>query len=249
MVNDEVTKGMSSWNSEDDASIANYTEWQANLLRPHLGGSTLEVGAGTGRMAELIVRGTSFTRYVALEPSQHFYPMLARRVPQVEALNGTIDSLGPEFDRTFDVVFSSHVLEHIEDDLSFLRSVDRLVKPGGKIVTLVPALNWLMSPLDHNIGHYRRYDKRMVRSLAARLGYEEVLTRYDNLIGVAGYWWVCKAKKTHYQDSEKKQRLVGAFKFFDRAVLPMMSRFERLVPPPIGLSLTSVLRKPLTDRA
>jgi hypothetical protein len=35
---------------------------------------------------------------------------------------------------------------------------------------LVPALQALYSNLDRNIGHYRRYDKAMVRRLIAGLG-------------------------------------------------------------------------------
>lgn len=244
-LDDGVTKGMSSWGTEDDAAITNYTEWQATLIRPYLGSRVLEIGAGTGRMTELLLRdATRFGRYVALEPSQHFFPMLSARLPKVEALNATIDGLGAEYDAAFDTVFSVHVLEHIEDDSGFLRSADRLLRPGGTLVTMVPALNWLMSPLDHNIGHHRRYDKGMMRSLAQRLGYQISVCRYDNLVGVAGYWWVCKAQKTHYQTPGKKKKLVGAFRFFDRVVLPLASRVEAVIPPPLGLSLTAVFVKP-----
>jgi SAM-dependent methyltransferase len=242
---DLVTKGMSSWNSEDDAVWSNYTSWQASLIRPHLGRRVLEIGAGTGRLTELLVRDSQqFDRYVALEPSLHFFPILSRRIPKLEAVNGSIDALPKEFEGAFDTVFSAHVLVHIDDDLAFLKSAGRFLRPEGKLIMLVPALDWLMSPLDRNIGHYRRYDKAMARSLADRLGYQLTWCRYDNLIGVIGYWWICKVRKVHYQSPEKKTRLMGAFWFFDRVVLPAFSHLEAIVPPPIGLSLTAVFSKP-----
>jgi hypothetical protein len=44
----------------------------------------------------------------------------------------------PFADSTFDVVFCSHVLEHVPDDLMAMRECHRVLKPGGWAVFLVP---------------------------------------------------------------------------------------------------------------
>ncbi len=44
----------------------------------------------------------------------------------------------PAFDRTFDVIFFNHVIEHIPDDLRALRTVERLLTPDGLLVLGTP---------------------------------------------------------------------------------------------------------------
>ena len=41
-------------------------------------------------------------------------------------------------DHTFDLIYCSHVLEHVSDDRKALREFLRILKPGGKAIILVP---------------------------------------------------------------------------------------------------------------
>ena len=107
----------------------------------------------------------------------------------------------------------------------------------------MPALNALYSDLDKKIGHFRRYDKPMMRELARRAGAELLVNRYDNMIGVLGWYWICKVRGIDYHTAENKKALKGSFSFFSRYVLPVMSTVEKHVSPPIGLNLTAVFRR------
>ncbi len=62
----------------------------------------------------------------------------------------------------YDLIFLLDVLEHIEDDTGFLRSLAKHVKPSGNIVISVPALSWLFGPYDSASGHFRRYDRSVL---------------------------------------------------------------------------------------
>jgi hypothetical protein len=64
------------------------------------------------------------------------------------------------------------VLEHIEDDSEFLADLSAKTAPGTILIMTVPALNGLWSSWDVALGHYRRYDKRMIRQLFAQLPFE-----------------------------------------------------------------------------
>ena len=59
------------------------------------------------------------------------------------------------------------VVEHVEDDREFVRSLRNLLKPGGRLYLSVPASQALWSDQDVYAGHFRRYSRK---SLARLLG-------------------------------------------------------------------------------
>lgn len=98
-------------------------------------GTILDVGCGTGEV--LAVARDRGWRVCGLEPVVKSAEFARARGLDVRA--ATLEGSGlPE--RTFDVVSAFHVLEHMEDGVSFLRLLARWVRPGGLIVVEVP--NW-----------------------------------------------------------------------------------------------------------
>lgn len=58
------------------------------------------------------------------------------------------------------------VLEHIEDDDSFIKEIHRILKPEGQLVLTVPSYMFLFSSFDREVGHFRRYTlKNLTRKL------------------------------------------------------------------------------------
>jgi len=243
--NDEHAKGMTHWESTDCDTLSNYSAMQVERIRPFLGQNILEIGAGGGRFTSALLGSGTFATYVATEPSSTLIAQFKARCPGVEIHQSLIEDLPKTFTGRFDTIIASHVLEHIEDDLMFLRRLRRFVKPGGRIIFMIPALNWLMSDLDRNIGHYRRYDKTMIRRLCRAADVPIESLRYENFLGIAGWWWFCKVRGIHYQNKPSKDQLMWVFNFFDKCILPAMARVEKYIPPPIGLHLTAILKVPL----
>ena len=64
-----------------------------------------------------------------------------------------------EINKTYDVVYTSNVLEHIEDDVSTLKQLHSKIKVNGLLAIYVPAFMCLYNQLDSSVGHYRRYEK------------------------------------------------------------------------------------------
>jgi dTDP-4-dehydrorhamnose reductase len=60
---------------------------------------------------------------------------------------------------TFDVVLSMDVLEHLEDEEWALKEIERILKPNGIFVVMVPAYMFLWGIQDEVAHHYRRYTK------------------------------------------------------------------------------------------
>jgi SAM-dependent methyltransferase len=115
--------------------------------------------------AELFPEGLSYAR--SRVPDATFYQLDARDIP---------------FDREFDVVGAFDVLEHCDDDRSFLAGMRRAVKPGGGVVITVPQHPWLWGPSDEFARHCRRYTRTelvaKVRATGLRL---ELVTSFVTL--------------------------------------------------------------------
>ena len=105
----------------------------ARCLPP--GGRILEIGAGTGEQAaELTHRGFDVT---AIDLASSTYS--ANRV------FNTVDYDGvniPFPDQSFDVVFSSNVLEHAIELDRLEVEIQRVLRPGGKCIHLMPTPSW-----------------------------------------------------------------------------------------------------------
>jgi SAM-dependent methyltransferase len=95
----------------------------------------LEIGAGVGWQARELSRMGHSVEAVDLAGSTY----AAERIWAIRDYDG--EHL-PFPDRSFDVVYSSNVLEHVEQLSSLLAEIRRVVKPGGYIVHLVPSASW-----------------------------------------------------------------------------------------------------------
>lgn len=63
------------------------------------------------------------------------------------------------------------VLEHIEDDVAFLRDLRRHLDPDGRLYLAVPAFQLLWSADDTAAGHFRRYSPSTLRRAIDRAGF------------------------------------------------------------------------------
>jgi SAM-dependent methyltransferase len=70
------------------------------------------------------------------------------------------------------------VVEHIEDDVGFLRELRRVMKPGGRLYLAVPTYQWLWSHEDVIAHHCRRYTQRSLADVCARAGFEVEYATY-----------------------------------------------------------------------
>lgn len=70
------------------------------------------------------------------------------------------------------------VIEHIEDDVAFLKSIRNLISEDGRIYVTVPAYNFLWSAEDVSAGHFRRYDLKSINQLLVTTGFEVEFATY-----------------------------------------------------------------------
>ncbi len=145
-----------------------WKSYLTGLIRPHLGRDVLEVGAGQGSTTAALCRGP-FQRWLCLEPDARLAQSTAGMIRSgelprfCESRVSTLRELPSE--EQFDSVLYIDVLEHIADDVEELRCAAARLRPGGKLIVLAPAHQWLFSPFDRAIGHYRRYTGTSLRAV------------------------------------------------------------------------------------
>jgi SAM-dependent methyltransferase len=135
----------------------------------------LDAGCGSGRnMVELARHGT-VTGVELADASVS----LARERGAGEVIAGSVLEMPFEAD-SFDLAASLDVIEHLEDDLTALRELRRVVAPGGSLLITVPAYQWLWSGHDEINHHFRRYTRRALQRAGEEAGWQQVRTTYFN---------------------------------------------------------------------
>jgi SAM-dependent methyltransferase len=220
------------------AEADNYYRWILRQLSPYLGPHTAEVGAGLGTFALRLLEAPATRRLTLFEPDPGLSAALTERFAErdeVEVRRTVFDPAG--VDMPLDTIVLVNVLEHIGDDAGFARDAWDSLRPGGVLAIFVPALPFLYGSLDRAFDHRRRYTRASMKDLLADAGFEVRHLRYMNLPGVVS-WFVAG-------------RVVGmktirpsSMRWYDRLVVPWVSRLESVVAPPVGQNLLAIGVKP-----
>jgi SAM-dependent methyltransferase len=160
----------------------NWKRYVLGKIRPFLGDEVLEVGAGMGAFAREAAGARK--RWLCLEPDPRLNAALSRSVAGRELPTGCEARLGGietvRADERFDSVVYFDVLEHVEDDLGEARRAFARLKPGGSLIVLAPAHQFLYTPFDRSIGHFRRYSKGTLALVKPEGAVEDVLSYLDS---------------------------------------------------------------------
>jgi SAM-dependent methyltransferase len=215
-----------------------YRRWMFENLKEYLGGRILEVGGGIGNFTEFLL---DRQLVVTVDVLQRCVDYMTERFSDFDnVVPARFDIQNSNILRlqimNFDTVVCLNVLEHVEDDVEALRIMNQLLCPDGRLVLLVPAYQFLYGTVDRSLKHCRRYSRK---GLIAKLQHTDFRIEhlcYMNLLGVFG--WFYNNRLVHRKEESTKQVV-----FFDRAIVPWLSRIEKRVRPPFGLSLVSISRK------
>lgn len=111
-------------------------------------GDVIELGSGEGYGIRVLAQLAG--RYLAVDK----FDSETSGFANVEFRNLLLPSLSGIADNSFDFAVSFQVIEHIKDDISFIKEIYRVLKPGGRLLLATP--NRSMS-LTRNPWHIREY--------------------------------------------------------------------------------------------
>ncbi|MEO6158311.1 MAG: glycosyltransferase [Ilumatobacteraceae bacterium] len=223
------------------ASADRFLNWIHDELNPFLGDDVVEVGAGIGAIARRLAASRTTRNVVALEPAANLFDELLLNTTGIDNLTAIRQTSGQLLEAgaagKFDSAVYVSVLEHILDDQAELETAHQLLATEGVLAAFVPAMASLYGSLDFKSGHYRRYDKEMLRTVIERAGFEVIQLRYLEVAGVVPYWLM-------YRFFNRQALDVGSSKMFDSVLIPASKTIQRAMPnPPLGKNLIAVAVK------
>lgn len=220
-------------------------------LRP--GDRFLDAGAGFGRHAfaaarmGAIVTALDYAEDELVSTRNTFAAMLTSSEINEQSFGGVLRGDAtrlPFADNTFDCVVTSEVLEHIQDDVSAISELTRVLKPGGRLGVTVPTMwpekiNWMLSeeyhaPLSPG-GHVRIYSATELKAKLRTAGLSVDTTHHAHALH-SPYWWL----KCAVGPSNDSHPLVAKYrKFLEWDIIegPRSTRIaEKILNPVLGKS-------------
>jgi SAM-dependent methyltransferase len=216
--------------------LVRYQSWILRWIRPHLRGRVLEVGAGTGAIADHYVDLVG--EAVLLEPAANLAVRLRARFgdrAHVSVHEGTLESFQRP-DGSLDAVVMVNVLEHIPDDVGALRRLYALLRPGGVLAIMVPAMGAIYGSLDARVGHVRRYERAQLRGVVTEAGFRVETLRWLDAAGVIPWFVVGRVLR-------QRRFSPGAARLYDRVAVPVSRVLEEWIEPPWGKNLLCIARR------
>ena len=191
--------------------MANYNLFIVNLAMKNADQAKqiVDFGAGIGTLSLI------FREYFSIEPlcvesdKKNKDYLLQREFKYFDSLQTISGSV--------DLIFSSNVLEHIEDDISVLKEMSNKLSINGKIYLYLPAKMILWTSLDHEVGHYRRYEINELKIKCQKVGLKIEKLHYADSLG----FFASLAMKICGYNKDGGIGSVSSLKFYDKWLFPI----------------------------
>jgi SAM-dependent methyltransferase len=149
----------------------------AEVIEKHpFNGDFADIGGGNGFQLQNIQDINKENKNILIEPG--YNGCLNAKARNIENVyNMTFEAFDFEsFNITGVSMFD--VVEHIEDDVTFLKNLYKKLRKGTKVYITVPAHSYLWSDVDDYGGHFQRYNCKMVNQLAKDTDFKLIYFSY-----------------------------------------------------------------------
>jgi 2-polyprenyl-3-methyl-5-hydroxy-6-metoxy-1,4-benzoquinol methylase len=221
------------------AHAKNWKQYWGNKVMPYIGGHVLEVGAGIGTNTKyLLERNKQVEQWFCVEPDQQLAAQIEPSLSSKYKSKVYIEkSYLKDFKTTqkFDSILYIDVIEHLEDDKKEIEYAKSLLSDHGHLIILVPAHNYLYSDFDKAIGHYRRYNKKMLKAVVGQDLHQEKLMYLDS-VGMA-------ASTVNKLFLKQSYPTLKQIKFWDNYIVSTSMLSDKLLFNSLGKTLIGVWKK------
>jgi len=147
-----------------EVRLAYTARFVADVIGVAPGGVVLDFGCGEGSLFAALRKAGFTGPFYGVELNASFGEYASRYGDAT--VSNSIRSREP-----VDLAVVNHVLEHLDDPISSLREIGRLIKPGGHIYIDVPDAEEYDKIYDLHIAHIYHFTERTLRCLVERAGF------------------------------------------------------------------------------
>jgi SAM-dependent methyltransferase len=226
---------------ESVANADKFNQWMYQTIQPFCQGRILEIGSGIGNISQFFLEDKADltvsdirTNYCQILHSKFSHFPNLNEVIQLNLVEDDFDTKYIDLFGTFDTIFALNVIEHIKEDTRAIQNCRKLLKPGGTLIILVPAYQWLYNNFDENLEHYRRYTAKTLYQSSGN-SWKLVKQQYFNALGMAG--WIVSGKLMKNAIIPSSQ-----MKFYN-VIVPIAKLLDLVLMRQTGLSVIQVLNK------
>ena len=217
----------------------NWKKYWNKKVNPFIGKRVLEVGAGIGANTELLLdQNNGVNEWICIEPDENLANQIIQNInpsykSKVQVKYGFLKDY--DCSEKFDTILYIDVIEHINDDLNEINYAKTLLKENGCLIILVPAHNYLYSDFDKAIGHYRRYNKKMLKAVVGSDLKQEKLMYLDSVGMLAS-----TANKLFLKQSYPTLKQI---KFWDKFIVNLSLVTDAVLMYSLGKTLIGIWKK------
>ncbi|MBB42138.1 MAG: hypothetical protein CMM44_00065 [Rhodospirillaceae bacterium] len=135
----------------------------------------VDFGAGIGTLSKIFREQHSIETLCVEVDVKNKEFLASRKFKHFDRLHEVPDSV--------DFIFSSNVLEHIENDTLVLKEMRDKLELSGKLFLYLPANIALWTKMDEEVGHYRRYQMGDIKEKCLLAGFSVEKIFYADSLG------------------------------------------------------------------
>ena len=212
------------------------TELYADLVRAQVRPSShvLDVGCGRGGLVEQLTH--PLLQMIGIDPDWRSLREHRLDLPRAAAFSDRI----PFVAESFDVVFASWLLEHLERPSLTFNEVSRVLKPGGAFVFITPNGRHPLALLNRGLGRFARLQGRLVAQFYGRAGGDTFPTYY-RANETAVLQQLCQSSGLRL--AELHAIPDPTYLAFTPALFRLMRWFEGKLPPERRLHLVGLVKR------
>jgi len=200
-----------------ESSMQNYNKFIikqfGNLIVGNNNLSVLDFGSGIGTLPDLFFDNYN-VKTDCFEVDKSLIHKLQKRGYQVYSDMSQINKL-------YDLIYTSNVLEHIENSKTVLLELVTKLSKGGYLAIFVPANKNIYTSLDKKLGHFRRYSINELRHKLDIPDIKIIECRYVDFLGT--FAWLFTHLKRFHSTNKLSSNL---FIIYDNFIWPITRFFD-----------------------
>ena len=211
----------------------NFRNYQFLLIKKYIKKNVAEIGPGSGVVLNKYIKQCK--NIDLYEPDKKLFKHLKKKFRNKKIfIKNTVFKKNY---KRYDTIIALDVLEHIKDDKKEIKKIYTSLNKGGYLIINVPAFNLLYSKFDISVGHFRRYNKKIIKEKIEGLKFSKCEIFYYDSIG-----FILSLISKIFLKKKYKNKFENKIKLWD-VLIPISKIIDFFILNIIGKSLFLIIKK------